>query len=421
YDDLYPVTQQPPVQTPVVLLSFSSTTWHRRLGHPEEDVLRRLESISRAWPIHQLDVKNAFLHGHLSETVYIHHPPGFANPVHPDYVYHLQRLLYGLKQAPGAWFRRFASYATRFGFQHSKTDSSLLIFHRETDIAYLLLYVDDIILTSFLYGLRHACFYRNLNMLRKFLRELTCSIAILVGLRLILNLSWVLMVILFLIPPCIVAWHVLFSILLSHDHIFLMLFNGFVSICKILVSLVLKRIIWYVRGTLDHGLQLHVSTTTQLTPYTDADWAGCPLLGIVFSLGIIYYHGLLNEKLLYHVLVQRLNIRVLLILSLKLHGFVIFLLELHAPLHTATLVYSDNVCAVYLSTNLVQHQRTKHFEIDIHFVRDYVAFGQVCILHIPSRFQYADIITKGLPSALFIEFRSSLNVLRPLIPTAGKY
>ncbi|GKC81179.1 ribonuclease H-like domain-containing protein, partial [Tanacetum coccineum] len=42
--DLYPVTQQPPLQTPVVLLSLSSTTWHRRLGHPGEDVLRRLES-----------------------------------------------------------------------------------------------------------------------------------------------------------------------------------------------------------------------------------------------------------------------------------------------------------------------------------------------------------------------------------------
>ncbi|GKC62830.1 hypothetical protein Tco_1095428 [Tanacetum coccineum] len=42
--DLYPVTQQPSSQTPVVLISFSSTTWHRRLGHPEDDVLRRLES-----------------------------------------------------------------------------------------------------------------------------------------------------------------------------------------------------------------------------------------------------------------------------------------------------------------------------------------------------------------------------------------
>ncbi|GJY60690.1 ribonuclease H-like domain-containing protein [Tanacetum coccineum] len=53
------------------------------------------------------------------------------------------------------------------------------------------------------------------------------------------------------------------------------------------------------------------------------------------------------------------------------------LLELHTPLFTATLVYCDNVSAVYLSTNPVQHQRTKHIEIDIHFVREYVASGQL--------------------------------------------
>ncbi|GJT61078.1 ribonuclease H-like domain-containing protein [Tanacetum coccineum] len=97
------------------------------------------------------------------------------------------------------------------------------------------------------------------------------------------------------------------------------------------------------------------------------------------------------------------------------------LLELHAPLTTATLVYCDNVSAVYLSTNPVQHQRTKHIEIDIHFVRDYVASGQVRVLHVPSRFQYADIFTKGLPTALFLEFCSSLNVRRPPIPTAEEY
>ncbi|GJR36593.1 ribonuclease H-like domain-containing protein [Tanacetum coccineum] len=84
--------------------------------------------------------------------------------------------------------------------------------------------------------------------------------------------------------------------------------------------------------------------------------------------------------------------------------------ELHTPLSTATLVYCDNVSAVYLSSNPVQHQRTKHIEIDIHFVRDLVAAGHIRVLHVPSRYQYADVFTKGLPKVLFDEFCSSLSV-----------
>ncbi|GJS32159.1 ribonuclease H-like domain-containing protein, partial [Tanacetum coccineum] len=75
--------------------------------------------------------------------------------------------------------------------------------------------------------------------------------------------------------------------------------------------------------------------------------------------------------------------------------------ELHTPLLAATLVYCDNVSDVYLSANPVQHQQTKHIEIDIHFVCDMVAMGYVCVLHVSSHCQYADIFTKCLPSALF--------------------
>ncbi|GKC24852.1 ribonuclease H-like domain-containing protein [Tanacetum coccineum] len=92
--------------------------------------------------------------------------------------------------------------------------------------------------------------------------------------------------------------------------------------------------------------------------------------------------------------------------------------ELHTPLATATIVYCDNVSVVYLSSNPVQHQRTKHIEIDIHFVRDLVATGAIRVLHVPSRYQYADIFTKGLPTSLFDEFRTSLSVRSSLAPTA---
>ncbi|GJZ08402.1 ribonuclease H-like domain-containing protein [Tanacetum coccineum] len=188
----------------------------------------------------------------------------------------------------------------------------------------------------------------------------------------------------------------------------------------------LKHILRYVQGTLKLGLQLYVSATTSLVRYTDADWAGCPstrrstsgycvFLGdnllswsakrqhtISRSSAEAEYRGVAN------VVAETAWIRNL-------------LRELHSPLLTATLVYCDNVSAVYMSANPVQHQRTKHIEIDIHFVRDMVKAGHVRVLHVPSRFQYADIFTKGLPSALFEDFRSSLSVRPPPAPTAGAY
>lgn len=80
------------------------------------------------------------------------------------------------------------------------------------------------------------------------------------------------------------------------------------------------------------------------------------------------------------------------------------------PPSKATIVYCDNISAVYLSTNPVHHQRTKHVEIDLHFVRERVALGVVRVLHVPTSQQYADIFTKGLPTVVFQAFQSSLNV-----------
>jgi hypothetical protein len=73
-------------------------------------------ALSRSWPMHQLDVKNAFLRGHLTEIVYCAQPSGFVDPSRPDHVYRLKRSLYGLKKAPRAWRTRFASFLTSIGF-----------------------------------------------------------------------------------------------------------------------------------------------------------------------------------------------------------------------------------------------------------------------------------------------------------------
>ncbi|GJR99551.1 ribonuclease H-like domain-containing protein, partial [Tanacetum coccineum] len=187
----------------------------------------------------------------------------------------------------------------------------------------------------------------------------------------------------------------------------------------------LKRILRYIRGTIDHGLQLFSASTTSLVAYSDADWAGCPTTRRSTS-GYCVFLG--NNLLSWsskrqHTLSRssaEAEYRGVANAVAETCWLRNLLRELHTPLTTATLMYCDNVSAVYLSSNPVQHQRTKHIEIDIHFVRDLVAAGHIRVLHVPSRYQFADIFTKGLPSALFEEFRSSLSVRCTPTPTAGE-
>ncbi|MCI03707.1 copia protein, partial [Trifolium medium] len=94
--------------------------------------------------------------GDLHETVYMHQPLGFRDPHHPDYVCRLRKSLYGLKQAPRAWYQRFADFVSTIGFQHSTSDHSLFIYRRGSDLAYILLYVDDIILITSSHDLRKS-------------------------------------------------------------------------------------------------------------------------------------------------------------------------------------------------------------------------------------------------------------------------
>ncbi|GKA54785.1 ribonuclease H-like domain-containing protein [Tanacetum coccineum] len=436
--DLYPVTK--PSTPPIAFLSTSASTWHQRLEHPGD--------------------QNAFLNGDLSETVYMHQPPGFVDNQYPRHVCLLPRSLYGLKQAPRAWFQRFAGYATRAGFYHSRCDSSLFIYRQGSQVAYLLIYVDDIILTAscpallqqIIGSLNNEFDMTDLGALNYFLgisadrtptglflsqkkyalqlleraHMVTCNPsrtpvdtesklgpegAPVQDPTLYRSLAGGLQYLTFTRPD--LSYAVQQICLYMHDprepHL-----------------AALKRILRYVQGTLDLGLHLYASSTTSLVGYTDADWAGCPSTRRSTS----GYCVFLGDNLLswsakrQHTLSRssaEAEYRGVANVVAETAWLRNLLRELHSPLSTATLVYCDNVSAVYMSANPVQHQRTKHIEIDIHFVRDMVTAGQVRVLHVPSRFQYADIFTKGLPSALFEEFRSSLSVRPPPAPTAGAY
>ncbi|KAM1055587.1 hypothetical protein PS2_028857 [Malus domestica] len=100
------------------------------------------------WPIRQLDVQNAFLHGTLAEDVFMRQPSGFVDPQYPTHVCKLRRSLYGLKQAPRAWFQCFSHHLEDLGFLASTADSSLFTYFNGATIIYLLIYVDDILVTG---------------------------------------------------------------------------------------------------------------------------------------------------------------------------------------------------------------------------------------------------------------------------------
>ncbi|GJY06220.1 ribonuclease H-like domain-containing protein [Tanacetum coccineum] len=223
--------------------------------------------VSHDWPIHQLHVKNAFLHGHLSETVYTHQTPGFFDPNKPDYVCHLQRSLYGLKQAPHAWFQRFASYATRriIASLHSEfamTDLGSLNYFLGISAQLLAsgLFLSQ---SKFVDEILERPHMQNYNPCRTPVdteSKLGSDGDPVSDPTLYHNLAGALQYLTVTRPD--LSYVVQQVCLYMHDP-------------RDPYFTALKRILCYVCGTLDYGLQLHVSSTTQLSAYTDADWAGC--------------------------------------------------------------------------------------------------------------------------------------------------
>ncbi|WKA07561.1 hypothetical protein VitviT2T_025368 [Vitis vinifera] len=101
------------------------------------------------WPLQQFDVKNAFLHGKLSEEVYMDLPPGCMVPEKQcQKVCKLKKSLYGLKQSPRAWFGRFTKSVRAFGYRQSNSDHTLFLKKQHGKITALIVYVDDMVVTG---------------------------------------------------------------------------------------------------------------------------------------------------------------------------------------------------------------------------------------------------------------------------------
>ncbi|GJR45859.1 ribonuclease H-like domain-containing protein [Tanacetum coccineum] len=261
--------------------------------------------VSRKCPIHQLDVKNAFLNGDLSKTVYMHQPPDFVDA----------RLCHS---------------------GHSRCHSSLFIYRQRSQVAYLLLYVDDIILTA---------------------------------------------------SSTTLIQHLIDSLHREFDMTDLEALNYFFGIFDVRHStgLFLSQR-KYALQLLEraHMVNCNPSRTpvdTESKLASDGVPVQDPTLYRSLAGGLQYLTFTrpdlpsLNPPLPIWLVILML-IRRVVHPHAGLPQLRNLLRELHSPLSTATLVYYDNVSAVYMSANPVQHQRMKHIEIDIHFVRDMVTASQ---------------------------------------------
>ncbi|GKA80808.1 putative ribonuclease H-like domain-containing protein [Tanacetum coccineum] len=94
--------------------------------------------------VYQMDVKSAFLYGTIKEEVYVHQPPGFVDPAHPNKVYKVVKALYGLHQAPRAWYETLSSFLLENGFRRGTIYKTLFIKKNKSDIMLVQVYVDDI-------------------------------------------------------------------------------------------------------------------------------------------------------------------------------------------------------------------------------------------------------------------------------------
>jgi hypothetical protein len=399
------------------------------------------------------------LHGNLREQVYSQQPTGFVDPARPNDVCLLSRSLYGLRQAPRAWFDRFVAHVTSLGFIQSRADTSLFVYHRHGVTAYLLLYVDDMILSAsttallrhLIQRLHEAFKVKDMGPVHHFLginvRRTSTGFFLSQAQYAEELLDRAGMAICKAVPTPAdtkpktsstdgtplsdattfrsLAGALQYLVITRPDIVY-----AVQQVCLHMHAprdvhlTMLKRILRYVKGTPSLGVQLRTITTPTLTVYSDADWAGCPdtrrsTSGFCVFLGSSLISWSSKRQTTVSRSSAEAEYRAIANAVSESSWLRQLLGELRCPVNIATIAFCDNISSVYMSRNPVHHRRTKHIELDIHFVREKVAIGELRVTHVPSARQLADVFTKGLPSTLFFDFRHSLSVTNGDVKTEG--
>ena len=178
----------------------------------------------------------------------------------------------------------------------------------------------------------------------------------------------------------------------------------------------LKRVVRYLQNSHQYGLFFSQNSTCEIQCFSDSDWGGCPdnrrsTNGYVLYLG----NNLVSWQTKKQPTIARSSTeseyKSMANATAEIMWMQSLLSELGCSLpHPATL-WCDNVGAIYLTANPVFHARTKHIELDYHFVREQIQLGRVRVKFISSADQIADILTKSLSCVPFDRHRSKLRLI----------
>ncbi|XP_033134130.1 uncharacterized protein LOC103837662 isoform X1 [Brassica rapa] len=409
-------------------------------------------AVSSDWPIRQIDVNTAFLQGHLDEEVFMCQPPGFTDSDRPSHVCRLRKAIYGLKQAPRAWYSELKSFLLSVGFQNSLADTSLFILRHEGKFVYLLVYVDDILVTgtstdlvqqvidalaakfsikdmghlSYFLGIEATRTPQGLHLMqRKYVTDLLHKTNMLHAKpvatplpsspKLTLNSGSPLS------DPAEYR-----SVVGSLQYLALTRPDVSYAVNRLSQFMhrptvdhwnAVKRVLRYLSGTLTHGILLRKQSAPLLHAYSDADWAG-DSDDYVSTNGYIVYLG--SQPLSWTSKKQKgvarssteAEYRAVANTAAEVRWVCSLLTELGVNLSSAPTVYCDNIGATYLCANPVFHSRMKHIAIDYHFVRSQIQSHALRVTHVSTHDQLADGFTKPLQRNQFQNLRAKIGVTK---------
>ena len=409
-------------------------------------------AVSNSWSIRQLDVQNAFLHGVLEEDVYMKQPPGYEDKDYPNYICKLDKSLYGLKQAPRAWYSRLSNKLQDLGFKGSKADTSLFFLRHGNDIIYLLVYVDDIIVVSscdsavdrLLHQLRDDFALKDLGPLHYFLgievsavdgglllsqSKYACELLLKAGLRdcksMATPLSASEKLSMYSGDPLDDDMSKRYrSIVGGLQYLTLTRPDIAFAVNKVCQYLhcptsehysAVKRILRYISGTIDIGLKIVASKSQGISAFSDADWAGCSddrksTGGFAIFLGATLISWQAKKQATVSRSSTEAEYKALANATAEVIWVQSLLDELGVVQSRPPILWCDNIGATYLTTNPVFHARTKHIEVDYHFVCERVGQKLLDVRIIFTNDQVADGFTKAQTLRQLQEFRHNLNL-----------